>query len=186
MDGAVATPEIAVGRRVALDERRGTVRYVGPVQAPGMDGLWLGIEWDDPSADCHDGAVAGRRYFTCRRPGSRASFVRAASVAWGVSLEVALCRRYAAADEADEAEGAEGAGDDETLSATLRSATQRDIPVALIGARRIRARQRSRRSLVHRDAADARLTHRANPQPARTADAGQRCRRRGLRRRRAG
>ncbi|VDN99190.1 unnamed protein product [Rodentolepis nana] len=40
----------------------GTLRYIGPVDF--TDGLWLGVELRGPHGR-HDGAVAGRRYFTC-------------------------------------------------------------------------------------------------------------------------
>ncbi|KAJ3131151.1 hypothetical protein HK100_006730 [Physocladia obscura] len=61
-----------VGTRIAVDGRRGTVRYVGSVF--GQTGCWLGIEWDDPAHGRH----SGEGLFTVNLPGS-ASFVRATS-----------------------------------------------------------------------------------------------------------
>ncbi|TWW59166.1 E Tubulin-folding cofactor [Takifugu flavidus] len=55
----------AVGRRVACDGERATVRYVGPI--PPTAGLWLGVEWDHPSRGKHDGSHDGVQYFTCRQ-----------------------------------------------------------------------------------------------------------------------
>lgn len=83
----------AVGRRVSCDGERATVRYVGPVPPTAGEiraevspsnhnrtsgtlanragsylpsGLWLGIEWDQPSRGKHDGSHDGVQYFTCR------------------------------------------------------------------------------------------------------------------------
>lgn len=42
----------------------GTIKYVGPVD--GTQGVWYGVEWDDPKRGKHDGVKDGHRYFTCR------------------------------------------------------------------------------------------------------------------------
>lgn len=52
------------GKRVAIREALGTVRYQGPVD--GTSGIWLGIDWDDPLRGKHDGSKDGKRYFSCR------------------------------------------------------------------------------------------------------------------------
>ena len=52
-----------VGARVILNGYKGTVKYVGEVK--GAQGVWLGIEWDDPSRGRHDGARDGVKYFAC-------------------------------------------------------------------------------------------------------------------------
>lgn len=45
-------------------ERRGTVKFVGPVpEIPGI-GAWVGIALDEPTGK-NDGAVKGTRYFGC-------------------------------------------------------------------------------------------------------------------------
>lgn len=53
----------AVGTRIAHAGYLGTVNFVG--QVDGTQGLWLGVEWDDPSRGRHSGAKDGRQYFTC-------------------------------------------------------------------------------------------------------------------------
>lgn len=53
-----------VGRRVAVGDHLGTVRYVGPI--PSAKGTWLGIEWDDPSRGKHNGTYNGHSYFKTR------------------------------------------------------------------------------------------------------------------------
>ncbi|XP_043108049.1 tubulin-specific chaperone E isoform X2 [Puntigrus tetrazona] len=88
---ALEVSEAAVGRRVSCDGQRGTVRYVGPV--PPTEGLWLGVEWDDPERGKHDGSHEGVRYFTCRHP-TGGSFVRPKKAAFGVDYVTALKRRY--------------------------------------------------------------------------------------------
>ncbi|EFX03843.1 tubulin-specific chaperone [Grosmannia clavigera kw1407] len=59
----MATP--SVGQRLSYDGAICTVRYVGPV-AGTSGGLWLGVEWDDPSRGKHDGVHKGVRYFSCQ------------------------------------------------------------------------------------------------------------------------
>ena len=51
------------GTRISHSGSIGTVRYVGPVD--GTNGVWLGVEWDDPKRGKHDGVKDGRRYFSC-------------------------------------------------------------------------------------------------------------------------
>ncbi|XP_061087693.1 tubulin-specific chaperone E isoform X1 [Conger conger] len=88
---AESVPPDAVGRRVACDGERGTVRYVGAV--PPTAGLWLGVEWDNPERGKHDGCHEGTRYFTCRHPTS-GSFVRTKKVSFGVDVLTAMRQRY--------------------------------------------------------------------------------------------
>jgi dynactin complex subunit len=53
-----------IGRRFNLAGYLGTVNFVGSVD--NTSGIWLGVEWDDPSRGKHDGVKDGKRYFTCR------------------------------------------------------------------------------------------------------------------------
>ncbi|RPD80376.1 hypothetical protein L226DRAFT_500829 [Lentinus tigrinus ALCF2SS1-7] len=82
-----------VGTRITHSGSLGTVRYVGPVD--GTQGVWLGIEWDDPKRGKHDGVKDGKRYFTCLVPNS-GSFVRptAAGISYGVTFLHALTSKY--------------------------------------------------------------------------------------------
>ena len=44
----------SVGSRVVnVNGLRGTVKYIGPVD--GSTGIWLGVEWDDPTKGKHSG-----------------------------------------------------------------------------------------------------------------------------------
>ncbi|XP_050425004.1 tubulin-specific chaperone E [Adelges cooleyi] len=64
---------IKTGRKVSIDSYYGIVRYVGPI--PGTEGIWVGVEWDDPLRGKHDGIYNGTRYFKTTHTNG-ASFVR--------------------------------------------------------------------------------------------------------------
>lgn len=51
------------GQRLSHRSKLCTVRYVGAVN--GKDGIWLGVEWDDPSRGKHAGTFEGKTYFSC-------------------------------------------------------------------------------------------------------------------------
>ena len=53
-----------VGTRISHSGHRGTIRFVGEVD--GTEGVWLGVEWDDPQRGKHNGVKDGKRYFSCR------------------------------------------------------------------------------------------------------------------------
>ncbi|XP_069385685.1 tubulin-specific chaperone E isoform X2 [Paralichthys olivaceus] len=84
-------PDDAVGRRVFCGAERATVRYVGPV--PPTEGLWLGVEWDDPGRGKHDGSHDGVQYFTCRHAAG-GSFVRPGKVSFGLDYLTAVRQVY--------------------------------------------------------------------------------------------
>ncbi|EEB11830.1 tubulin-specific chaperone E, putative [Pediculus humanus corporis] len=70
---------------------RGTIKYVGEVN--GVQGLWFGIDWDDPKRGKHDGTYNDIRYFTASHPTS-GSFVRPCKVSTGISIVEAIKERY--------------------------------------------------------------------------------------------
>uniref|UniRef100_A0A3B5LZF8 Tubulin-specific chaperone E n=1 Tax=Xiphophorus couchianus TaxID=32473 RepID=A0A3B5LZF8_9TELE len=80
-----------VGRRISCGKERATVRYVGHVSP--YEGLWLGVEWDNPERGKHDGSHEGVRYFTCRNP-KGGSFVRPQKVSFGVDFLTAVYLTY--------------------------------------------------------------------------------------------
>ena len=53
----------SVGTRVNFNNHIGTIKYAGPVN--NTTGIWLGIEWDDPTRGKHNGSKDGKQYFTC-------------------------------------------------------------------------------------------------------------------------
>lgn len=54
----------ALGQRVEYQGFHGTVHFVG--ELTGQNGIWLGIEWDDPNRGKHDGSYNGVSYFQTR------------------------------------------------------------------------------------------------------------------------
>lgn len=123
------------GDRVIIAKHRATVRYVGPVD--GHEGLWVGVEWDDPSRGKHDGATGGRRYFTCCSAApTAASFVRINKVTEGTSLVDALVMRYTN----QLAEG-QGSTADAAQQAYVSTASNKKLWVQLVGQDKVTERQ---------------------------------------------
>ncbi|KAF9527024.1 hypothetical protein CPB83DRAFT_748494, partial [Crepidotus variabilis] len=76
-----------VGARICLNSHIGTVRFVGPVDS--TNGIWIGVEWDDPSRGKHDGSKDGKQSKIS------GSFIRpTAGVQYGVSFLEALTSKY--------------------------------------------------------------------------------------------
>jgi len=79
-----------LGARVKVGGEIATVRFRGEV--PPTKGLWLGVEWDNPSRGKHDGLHNGVRYFTPaklpHRPNcpTSCSFLRIEKVKGGIPL----------------------------------------------------------------------------------------------------
>ncbi|KAF4569513.1 hypothetical protein EYR40_008488 [Pleurotus pulmonarius] len=63
--------DIPIGSRCEVESteetlhKRGTVRFVGPTNFANKEGIWVGIEFDEPMGK-NDGSVNGERYFSCR------------------------------------------------------------------------------------------------------------------------
>jgi len=63
--------DIPVGSRCQVESteaglnKRGTVRFFGKTKFAKGEGLWVGIEYDEPMGK-NDGSVQDERYFTCR------------------------------------------------------------------------------------------------------------------------
>ncbi|KAF9469222.1 CAP Gly-rich domain-containing protein [Collybia nuda] len=81
------------GTRINLAGQFGTVRFAGNVD--NTTGVWLGIEWDDPSRGKHDGIKDSKRYFSCRIQNA-GSFIRpsAVNLSYGRSFLDALVAKY--------------------------------------------------------------------------------------------
>lgn len=134
---AMATLDL--GHRVLIAGCKATVRYVGPVD--GQKGLWVGVEWDDPSRGKHDGSAGGIQYFTCRSGDAAGSFVRIEKVPAGTSLLQALRARYTnqRAEGSDAAACSSGhAGGEDVF---VRTAGNRKVLVQLVGEDEVTARQ---------------------------------------------
>ena len=55
---------LSVGDRLSISSCLCTVLYIGPVE--GTSGMWLGVEWDDPSRGKHSGTRNACEYFSTR------------------------------------------------------------------------------------------------------------------------
>ncbi|CAD7011300.1 unnamed protein product [Ceratitis capitata] len=80
-----------IGTRIKVGDNYGTVKYVGEVS--GYNGIWLGVEWDDPQRGKHSGCHEGKNYFHTQYPNA-GSFVRPGKVGPFESLEIAARERY--------------------------------------------------------------------------------------------
>jgi len=64
------TMDFPIGSRCQVDSnepglnKRGTVRFFGKTKFAKGEGVWVGIEYDEPMGK-NDGSVQGERYFTC-------------------------------------------------------------------------------------------------------------------------
>ena len=90
-------PYAEVGCRIeTTDGARAVVRYVGPVEA--QDGIWIGVEWDDPTRGKHDGSHGGKRYFECTASSedgaTPGSFVRPHKIRPSVTFREAIATKY--------------------------------------------------------------------------------------------
>ncbi|OAD56160.1 Tubulin-specific chaperone E [Eufriesea mexicana] len=80
-----------IDSRIECDGHQGTLKYVGPVGE--TKGLWLGIDWDDPTRGKHNGTYEGVKYFKARYPTS-GSFIRPGKAKFGISCPEAIKIRY--------------------------------------------------------------------------------------------
>jgi len=98
LDDISETDDPVSGARVEVGGERATIRFRGEV--PPTKGVWLGVEWDNPSRGKHDGNHNGVRYFTPVQEDSpkSCSFLRTEKVDWGVTLMAAITEKYGAVD----------------------------------------------------------------------------------------
>ena len=74
---------IKLGSRCMIGEdsqRRGTVRFIGPIEELPGGGLWVGVQYDEPLGK-NDGSVGGKRYFEAGN--KRGGFLRPDKVVAG-------------------------------------------------------------------------------------------------------
>lgn len=90
-DSSQFFPEHKTGDRIECCGYLGTIQYIGAVE--GHPGVWLGIDWDDPSRGKHNGTVNGVNYYQTRHPKS-GSFVRREKVNFGQDIVKAIMTRY--------------------------------------------------------------------------------------------
>uniref|UniRef100_A0A1B6EEL5 Tubulin-specific chaperone E n=2 Tax=Clastoptera arizonana TaxID=38151 RepID=A0A1B6EEL5_9HEMI len=83
--------DIKISDRISKDNCLGTVMYIGEV--PPTKGIWLGIDWDEPTRGKHNGTYDGVQYFVSKYPLS-GSFIRPEKAMTGRSLCSAIEERY--------------------------------------------------------------------------------------------
>jgi Leucine-rich repeat (LRR) protein len=55
-----------VGKRFLFEGEAGTIKYFGPVDS--KDGIWFGVQFDNPNRGKHSGRVGATEYFTTLKP----------------------------------------------------------------------------------------------------------------------
>ncbi|KAL5008816.1 hypothetical protein ScPMuIL_014397 [Solemya velum] len=83
--------QVQVGDRLKFDVDLATVKFIGHI--PSSKGVWLGVEWDNPSRGKHDGTHEGQKYFQTSHP-TAGSFIRPKKAEFGVRCLAALQDRY--------------------------------------------------------------------------------------------
>lgn len=90
------------GTRICFKDSYGTVRWTGNIQ--NKEGLWIGIEWDNPEKGKHSGFFEGIQYFHTRFP-NHGSFLKeqvfTSESTPGCSIEYAIFNKYADWNEMD-------------------------------------------------------------------------------------
>lgn len=116
--------------RVQVLQDKGTVRYVGRVD--GQNGVWVGIEWDDPSRGKHNGSIGGKKYFECLANAPGGSFVRFEKVNEGITVPEAILLRYQQKEDTDLASNRD---------MYVKSVSGKLIQVELVGRDEVQKRQ---------------------------------------------
>lgn len=99
LTGMTNEETVEIGARIESDGHYATVRFVGYV--PPTSGIWIGVEWDDPSRGKHDGCYEGVRYFSTEHP-TAGSFLRLKKCNRGVPFMTALVEKYGRVEDENE------------------------------------------------------------------------------------
>ncbi|GIY53026.1 tubulin-specific chaperone E [Caerostris extrusa] len=89
---------LEIGSRVHCEGEHGTVLYIG--QISGMEGTWLGVEWDNQLRGKHSGSYKGVTYFTTRIPNA-GSFIKISKADLGISCPNAIKIKYGKSDHSN-------------------------------------------------------------------------------------
>ena len=86
-----------LGKRVELNEKTATIKYVGPLKhkkdAKETE-IWLGLEWDDKSRGKHNGTVENYEYFKTLNNEKSGSLIKMTKVNIGQTFKGALGYKY--------------------------------------------------------------------------------------------
>uniref|UniRef100_H0XS93 CAP-Gly domain-containing protein n=1 Tax=Otolemur garnettii TaxID=30611 RepID=H0XS93_OTOGA len=87
--------------RVEVNGECATVHFSGVV--PPMEGCWLGVAWNAPEGEKHNGSHEGTSYFACRHPRG-GSVICPSKVTCGIDFLTALKSHYVLEDRHDSKE----------------------------------------------------------------------------------
>ena len=86
-----------LSKRVELNEKTATIKYVGPLKhkkdAKETE-IWLGLEWDDKTRGKHNGTVEGYEYFKTTNNENSGSLIKMTKVNIGQTFKGALGYKY--------------------------------------------------------------------------------------------
>ena len=86
-----------LGKRVELNEKTATIKYVGPLKhkkESKENEIWLGLEWDDKNRGKHNGTVDGYEYFKTSNNENSGSLIKMTKVNIGQTFKAALGYKY--------------------------------------------------------------------------------------------
>ena len=86
-----------LGKRVELNEKTATIKYVGPLKHKKNakeNEIWLGLEWDDKTRGKHNGTVEGYEYFKTSCNENSGSLIKMTKVNIGQTFKGALNYKY--------------------------------------------------------------------------------------------
>lgn len=86
-----------LGKRVELNEKTATIRYVGPLKHKKdakENEIWFGLEWDDKTRGKHNGTVEGYEYFKTINNENSGSLIKKTKVNIGQTFKGALGYKY--------------------------------------------------------------------------------------------
>ena len=86
-----------LNKRVELNEKTATIKYVGPLKHKKdakENEIWLGLEWDDKSRGKHNGTVEGYEYFKTTNNENSGSLIKMTKVNIGQTFKGALGYKY--------------------------------------------------------------------------------------------
>ena len=86
-----------LGKRVELNEKTATIKYVGPLKHKKdakQSEIWLGLEWDDKTRGKHNGTVEGYEYFKTSNNDNSGSLIKMTKVNIGQTFKGALGYKY--------------------------------------------------------------------------------------------
>ena len=86
-----------LNKRVELNEKTATIKYVGPLKHKkdaNQNEIWFGLEWDDVTRGKHNGTVENFEYFKTKNNLNSGSLIKSTKVNIGQTFKGALGYKY--------------------------------------------------------------------------------------------